>query len=339
MTPLEMHIGVNVLYQKINSNYIFSVKPEEMDLLLNNEVMRYINSKSRPKFQNEGKHYEDLKALIGPPVVLSSYVRDDDSVFSFFPSNCLRVIKSRSIVKDLCGATYSPTTTSASVHYAVYKLLNSGVNNYQAFVFKINGVEVFKTSDYPQFSSGLAAAEMKFELIRFMLEAIRLAGYQAKYENYDSLFYRESIIISNTSSFTYTTIYNAGTPTVVSSSGTSYTKISAVSPSKTVDNVLVSTEDYNIMLNSEFGTTLASAPIAIYENGRVSVFHKKKFIVASVSLDFIRFPRIISLPLNQSCDLDPSVHDEIVDNLAKRLAAVTSAENYQQLLRENLLKE
>lgn len=346
MTPREMHIGVDLILQKINSSILSSVRPEEMDYLLNNEVVRFINQRIRDRsndknigFQQDIKRYDDLKGLINPTITLPVYYRDDRSVFTFIPSNCLRIIKDRSVTKDLCGNIYNPTTTNQSQYTLVYQLEDPAPSNYLGFEMRINASKVFATNDYPQFLTGVPVGEMKFELIRFMLEAIRLKGYEAKYENFGDDFYRGSIIVKAQSSIIFTILYNNGASSrTINPTTTTFTKITPINGNE-VDNVLLGTDEYNIMLDSQFGTTIARHPISTLDNGRINIFHKKKFIVSSVKLDFIRIPRVISLPLNQSCDLDEVVHQEIVDNLAKRLAAVTSAENYAQLLRENLLKE
>lgn len=347
MVIREMHIGVNLILQKINSSILPVIREEEMDFFLNNEIARFVNQRIRAKsneknigFQKDRKRFEDLESLIVFERSLNVYVKDDKTIFAIIPSDCLRSIKDKSRTKDLCGAIYNPTTSTELVYYNVYKLLNTGVNNYQNFQFKIDGVIIFDTNLYPQFSSGLPSPEAKFEMIDFMLENIRRAGYEAFYENYLDKFYRESIIITSLSSnIIITVVYNGGSPIVTNPSNDSYTKVNTVTNSNLRDNELIATDEFNLMMNSSFGTTTASNPLSTLERGKIIVGHKKKFIISSVTLDYIRFPRKVSLPLNQSCDLNPLVHQEIVDNIAKRLGAITSVENYQQLLRENLLKE
>lgn len=358
MTVQEMHIEIDLLLQKVNSNVIAYIKPEEKDVFLNGEVLRYINQKMNPQnplskgrgFQDNKKVSEDLKGLIEHTITpLPVYYRDDRSVFTYLPSNCLRVIGSRSNTKDLCGAVYNPVTTNDNIYYTTFILPTvSTASNYSGFTIEINSVEVFNIGNYPQFHSGftgtITSDKARFQLIDFILEEIRKAGYDCAYENYLGIFSLSSIIVKGTVPLTIilkkstfpppvTTVLSTSTPL-----SKSVIKITPVSSTER-KNTLTKTEDIYDLLDTSFGTTRHNAPLVTIERGMLNVFHNKKFIVSSVNLDFIRIPKKISLPLNQSCDLDPSVHAEIVGNLVDRLAGITTATNYQLLLNENNKKE
>lgn len=351
MTVQEMHIGIDLLLQKVNSNIISNVKSEEKDVLLNNEVLRYINQRINPKnpeskgikFQGTSKRYEDLKALI-EPYSSSTYVRDNKSVFIYLPSNCLHIINDRSITKNLCGLAYAPTTTTEVIYYTTLKLpLISAVNNYLGFTIIVDGITIFDITNYPQFAS-ITSDKQRFQLIDFILEALKDKGYEAKYENYLDMFSLESIIIKSNilSNLVITYITNPGAIVNeylnVNFNSKNITKITTLGTDEHT-NILTETEDIYKLLDSSFGSTEYNAPLSTFEKGKLNIYHKQKFIISSVNIDFIRKPRKISLPLNQSCDLDPSTHTEIVENLATRLAGITTAQNYQLLLNENLKKE
>lgn len=344
MTTLEMHIGVNLLVQKINSNIISSLKSEEIDFFLNQEVYRFINDRTSPDekglgFQDSSKRLEDLKGLISVKK-LPVYINDTNSVLAYIPSNCLKLIKDRSLTKDLCGAAYAPVTTVVNIHYAKYQFVTTGANFYTNFQFRLAGVLVFDTANYPNLNS-FVSYEQKFELVDFMMEKIRDAGYEVKYENYIGINGIDSLIITRTSaSFTMGVKYGAAAEVVTASLLTDdLNKITEITGTTEVENILNKNSNYIEYLNSSFGTTLVSSPLSVRREDSLFVYHKQKFIISSVNVEFIRIPRKISLPLSQNCDLDASVHQEIVDNTARRIAGVTTAENYQQLLRENLNKE
>lgn len=348
MTILEMHIAIDLLLQRINSNAISSIRDEEKDILINQEIIRFINQRSRSEsddkrigFQGDIKRYEDLKALIKTSLPLTPYVKSTDEVYCFIPSDSFRLLSVKAAIKDLCNDAYLPTTASEQLHYVTYKFLNSGVSNYNNFVYKLDGVTIFDSATYPQFSTGLPASapEMKFELIQFMLEEIRKAGYEVKYENFRGKFFRESLIVFKTSAFAQTVIYNLGVPVVTNSVSDTVTKVTLPLGNKNPKCRIVPTDEYDDLLESAFSTTFAHSPVVALEGDSIKAAHKQKFIISSLSVNYIRIPRKVSLPLNQSCDLDGHVHQEIVDNLSKRLAAITSAEQYQLLLRENLSKE
>ena len=71
MTVKEMHIGIDMILQKVNSNVISSFEPEEKDWVLNEEVNRFIkqrlsilSNEKRLGFQDTQKRVDDLKNLI-----------------------------------------------------------------------------------------------------------------------------------------------------------------------------------------------------------------------------------------------------------------------------------
>lgn len=353
MNVQEMHIGIDLLLQEVNSNIISGIKPEEKDKFLNEEVIRYVNQITRkggnPKklgLQDDVKRYEDMKALLETKN-LSVYYRDDRSVFTYLPSNCLRLLNDRSLTKNLCGFSYNPTTTNTFINYSILPLPSvSSINNYSTYTVEINSVVVFNINNYPQFAGGISTNQERFQLIDFILEAIRLAGYEAKYENFLDVFSLGNIIVSLNSNFTLTWYYDTVVGIVVTTNEEILTILQkpVVKISDTISmieraNGLTKTEEIYTLLQTSFGTTRHDFPLSTLERGRLNIYHDKKFIVSSVNVDYIRFPRKISLPLNQSCDLDESVHQEIVDNVAKRLAATTSSQNYNLLTQENNLKE
>lgn len=344
MTPQEMHIGINLLLQKVNSNITSSLRPEELDWFLNEDVLRYIKQTTDPLSnskkigdQDTQKKYDDLKALIVPKT-LPVYTRDSKSVFAYLPSDYIALKNDRSLTKDLCGAVYAPTTTSASIYYTTFKLPTT-VNGYSAIIISINSVIVFDSSNYPNFVSNTATLKAKFEYIDFIVQAIRDAGYECKYESYLNLFFRESIIIASTSNITVT--IGIGIPVIITNYTTiviNKTRIDNVANSLEVENRLTKTEKIYKLLPLAFGSTLSSSPLSTLERDSLIVYHNQKFIVSSVNIDYIRKPKKISLLLNQGCELDENVHSEIVENTAKRIAALVASQNYQLLKEENINK-
>lgn len=345
MVVKEMHIDVHLQLQKMNANVISSIKVEEIDWFLNQESRRFIKQRMSPRsndkqlgFQDTKKRYEDLKSLYTPRN-LTLYTHDSNSVFCYLPSDCIDLVDSRSYTKNLCGNTYNPTTSSETLYYSTYKFLDTGVASYKNFKYKINSTVVFDTSLYPQFVNGVASPDSKFELIDFMLEDLRRAGFEAKYENYIDIFARGSIIVVSKSTMTITVKYDTGSETSQTVLTKSFTKISTIIGTEDYKNRLPKTEDLENLLDSSFGTTKFDSPLISLEKDKLIIHHKKKFILDSVDIVYIRKPIKISLPLNQSCELDENVHPEIVDSTVKRLAGITSSDSYKYISNENLLKE
>lgn len=340
-----MHIGVDQLLQKINSNYIDSFEPEQLDWALNEEVLRFVKQRISPEgndkrkgFQDGQKRIDDLKALIVPTAILPAYVRDNDSVFSYLPSDYLTLVNDRTTTKDLCGSSYSTVATTTVTKYITCLQLLDDDDLFEVFQITIGGVLVFDITDYAPFVDGLPSLESKFELINLILRVLSNEGYICKYGSYYDETCEQGIIIVSDTALVLQVIYTSSTVTINSTSKT-YTQITNVSGTTEVPNRLTSSEKLYELLNSSFGGTIKHNPISTLEVDRISVWHKQKFIVPTINICYLKRPRKISVSLNQDCDLDDWIQLEIVDNTAKRLAGLLSSGNYKEIINENLLKE
>jgi hypothetical protein len=341
MTVKEMHIGVNLLLQKVNSNYIDSFEPEEIDWALNEEVLRFIkqrrSNRSNDKqkgFLDGQKRFDDLKPLI-TPASLPCYVRDNNSVFSYLPHDYLTLDNDRTITKDLCKAAYQPTT-SLVTKYIYCIQIEDDVDLYQNFRILFDGVEVFNINNYPAYATGLQTSA-KFQLINLILEVFIQAGYICKYRSYYDVVCPQGIILVTDTQISVTVEYD-NSSTVSSFQAKDYTRLTPVVGNE-VSNRLTGDEDLFSLLTSSFGDTIASDPLSTLEGDKIIVFHKRKFIASTINISYLRKPRKINLSLNQDCDLDDWIQQEVVDNTAKRLSGVIGAANYKELINENLLKE
>lgn len=346
MTVKEVHIGVDLILQKINSNRVDSFEDQEIDWMFNEEVLRFvkqrINASSNDKgqgFQYNKKRFEDLKQLISPPVTLPAYVRDDNSVFSYLPYNYLILANDRTTTKDLCSGSFSSTSTTTVTKDIVCFTIKDDSSLYSTFKIRINGVTVFDITTIPSISSGLASIESKFELFAILEQNLTGLGYDCKYGTYYETYCGQGIVIVADSSISVEVEYTPSDIITFTSSSKSFTKISAISGTKEVPNRFTDTEKLYDLLASSFGTTIASSPLSTMEGDKLIVFHNKKFIPTSIKITYLKKPRKINLSLNQDCDLDDWIQREIIDNTAKRLAGLVESNTYRNIINENLLKE
>lgn len=347
MTPQEMLIGIDLILQKVNSNRISSIRTEEKLWFLNEEQIRILNQRTSPlsnekqlSVEETQKRLDDVQSLV-TEVSLDVYANDANSVYCYLPGNYYLLLNDRSVVKDLCGAAYNPTTASASFYYAKYQLPTT-TDLWDKLVITLGG-NVITLENY--FPNGQPSLNSKFELIDFIIEYINntpaLAGFTAKYESYKGIYEAGAIIITRDTIFTMShdfvnvTLQNAS----ITVTQQSLTKISSVTGSSENTNRLVRGESLYNLLSSSIGGTLAHSPISSIAKYKLITYHKKKFIVSQTNIQYIRKPRKISLTLNQSCEFDEKIHQEIVENTAKRIAAYTSSQNYQQIINEKLLQE
>lgn len=354
MSPLEMHIGIDLILQKVNSNFTASFSDEQKDWFLTEEMFRFLRQRTR-SLSNEKKlgleddqmRYDDLEALI-TPMSLPVYPRDSISVYSYLPHNYFTLHNSRSLTKDLCGSAYAPATTNVSFYSACYNLPPAGtlLQWYTTLVihYTVNGGSNVDISMATIFPGGLPSSASTFEILYAILEAINaIPGFEAKFEGYKDKTCNGGIVITSDVVFTLSDTYITSGPTNVNRTITittnNLTKITPISGTDEFENRLCKTDNVYKRLKTNFDSTLCTSPFTSLEQGKLIIYHNKNFIVSSVNGDYLRRPKKISLTLNQACELGEDVHQEIVDNTGKRLAALTLSETYKNIINENLLKE
>lgn len=363
MTVQEMHIGFNLWYQKINSQDTSVIKPEEIDWILTEECLRYIKQRmsasSNPKrqgFQSTQKRYDDVEELITSST-LSAFYKDGNTVFGFLPTNYFRLINDRSLVKNLCGSPLSSVTTINQQKGVTVVPFPDATETSAPFYMNLqlfrndDSSVLFDVNNYITTINGVNSKEEKFYIINLALEKMNslyplydkdgnqnATGIEVRWENFDGKYYPNSFIFVTTNLPLFTGVniqpFNISYPCNFST----FLTYSLTNTSE-VDNRLTNTEELYKLLDSNFASTFHYSPISTLARGKINVHHKQKFILSFVKIDYIRKPRKIDLFLNQSCELNPNVHEEIVEAAARRVAGITKGENYQPLINENLINE
>ena len=351
MTAQEMHIGVNQWLQKINARETDSFEVPEIDWALSEECLRFIKQRVNPLsntkrqgFQSTQKRYDDLQELITSAKLLC-YKKDDDTVFSFLPQDYFSLINDRSAVKNLCNSPINSVQTSIE-HKQVCVVPFPAISGTSPFYTGLKflrtdtGATLFDVANYVTTTNGIQNETEKFYIINLALEKMNKLSpdLEVRWENFDDVYYPNSFVfvVSILPSLTGVTVMPNNT--IIPSVTKDYLKY-ILPTTKEVPNRLTKTEDLYVLLNSVYGTTIVSDPISSLSRGKINVHHRQKFILSFVKIDYIRKPRKIDLILNQSCELSSNVHEEIVENTARRLAGITKGENYQQLINENLITE
>lgn len=351
MNPQEMHIGIDQILQKVNTNTTYTFKDEEKDWALNEEVLRFIKQRINPKsndkkegFESTQKRYDDLRALIVPNLSLPVYTKTGDSLFTYLPADYIGLINNRSSVTTLCGKSFdSFALENKTVFYRVWKLPNS-FDNFTTFNLVLDGDIIYsRTTPIP-------SPKSNFVLFNDIIEILLRYGIQAKYESFLDIYEPNAIIIfcgddDIVLNYAYYAVFpEAFPPSIIGVQfGTTYTKtlqglVQIPTSLKEIPNRLIETDYLYDILSSTILTTKEHSPVTNLEKEVLVVWHKQKFIVSSLRIDYIRKPRKINLSLNVGCDLSENVHTEIVENTAKRLAGLTD-NNYRNIINENLLKE
>lgn len=355
-----MHIDFDVKYQKIDSNNTDTFLPQEKDWLLNTAQLRFMRKHGKRNLNRikEGgedsfTRYEDFNELI-KRVDLTAAIHQDGYVDSVLPYDFFdyRNGKVKSFY-DCNGITSTTVTESKFLFYVNFDdsvaSPNKFVNFKLEYIRDYSGIPIitllYNINNYNlNYGNSFTSNEEKFSIINHVLEVVNTEGkVEVRWENYGNIYKPNSFIfISNNSDidavrisydavildeFDATYLYN------------SYEDNNNVVVKNNVALRLVETEDLYDALQHPYAKTIYNSPITTLRQGQIQIYNNEKFIINSISIDYIRKPRLINLSLNQSCEISESRHDVIVDFAVQLASAYTGSVNHKFLLNENLINE
>lgn len=358
MTVFEMHLLFNQRYQEIASNKRDTLFPEEIDLLLNTaqdmEVESLVSPLDDTQLRLKGLNAlvmrnEPLEVYI-PPSSFSFY--EPNMVYSMLPAGLKYLINTQTeILRSTVSCDTAPTLNT--------KTLSEYVNNVSFINYTATentyypGLTIDKTLPSPStiytaaspYSAGFPDVDSKFLLINNIfytflkdrtLEGVRLNVY---WERYRDVYYPDSFVFVSPSSFGTITISDTNTTydssgTTTQSNYTSYDRSLISSLSNVVSEIIaakpVELDDINRSKNlNSYYSTSKSEPLVYQHADYLMAYSDESFLITRIHIDYIRKPRPIVLALNQSCELDSSVHRKVVD-LAVELARLDTKDKSWQ---------
>jgi len=363
MNVLEMHIGLDILCQKLNSNVYRSLLPEEKDIILNKAQMRYLRMVTNPNsnqhkegFEANTGRYDEIERLLTPIVLPSfEYTKNrslNTAVFSILPSDYFRVTRIESLVIDLCGKDYveNTTLTNTTLTYSAIPLTNTSAL-FTAFKIKltIDGTEktIFDKANYTSITT-LSENEQKFIYINYVLQVVKdyfrtnNPTYDIFWETWNGIYIPNNFIIVGDNLITlpkYTINETETTATVNTKVEKKVSNTAFATAGNSNPHRLTASDIIKDLLKTRFGTTIPTSPLSEIENNLLISYHERKFIIGDILMQYIRKPRLIDISLNTNCELNVNVHDKIVDLASRMIANYLNMGTQKQVMMEAMLNE
>ena len=364
----ELHIAVRQGLEKVDSFQDEALFPEEIDLQLNRMQDRYIDTLLDNRFEDTQTRLDNLRNLIVRNANLDAIIyasTDEDfepnTVYAILPANYKSLINDRSTVVSssilpLCNDLGTVGTSTideyvAELSFPESQIVAPGPYFYAPEVL-VNGSQVYKT---PSAIGTFNNENSKFVIINDLIQTINenpLLPYNIYWERYRNTFAKNTFFfVTSDASFNgqpvRINIFQSDGTTVDSFttsnfSGTSYIiyNPSSISSSITtqVANRLTEKEDiYNFLNTNTFYGTKKIEPLSVLSN-RLTVYRDKSFIISNITIDYIRKPNQISLPLDQSCELSVTGAREIVDLTIEYLKLTFENPSHQGFVKDNNLR-
>ena len=339
-----MHIDFGIKLQKIDSKIFENFRPQEIDWILNDTILKYVESNLVPKrelgiespLQSTKARYDNIEELITTKS-LPLYKNDDNSVYTTLPQNYFKLIDDISETIPTCTLADNTTEADSKHGYAsIYVPKDKTDNDYK--LIKITGSltnggdTILYDASTRYYSATGIPEETRYEFIRDVLN--NLVGCEVYWEQYSNVTNNNSFIFVSDTIDYIRFQWNAEVnddDIVYMTSSEHKTYTTSVKPKGNYSNRLVKSEYLTNYLNNSLLTTKIHTPVSNMEHGKLVVNHMGRFLPRNVKLIYIRKPAKVDSALKYNCDLNSNVHEKIVDLAVKRVSSAISSGNLAQL--------
>lgn len=356
MLAQEMHLGLDLGTQKLNSQFNKDIRSEEKDWFLNNEVIKFINQRTNPDsnnkrvgFQDTVKRLDDLRELVRT-TNLPIQTDSNGGKYVVLPPYYFQYVRFDAFMYKDCVSPAPATTTET--YYESDVLLNLPTGTFTDYTITANTPDgdrvLFDSSTLPtDYIIGNTLGEQRFVLIRAirikMREAIRTFFSESTvslyWENADNNDALTKFNIQSTVNITSITVTINGSSTTTDLNTLTRTRYLKTSTPLVGNMRIIDAEFGRESLNSSLSQRNSRAPMAELISNRLYVYEPKSVVIGSVDITYISQPTVIDLSLNSNLNMSTKTAKEIVSNTVRFLKALIQDGNYEAYARENVLIE
>jgi hypothetical protein len=331
MTVFELHIEVEQKLQEQGSYQHDRIFPEAIDLALNQaqtEILEGIVSEEIAGTHVRLRHILPLiernQSLIG----IINLATESYSILTHIPEYVRHVLNCRGqrVTSPTC-ATITPVTTPGIRFITASIPLSEPTGDapyYNNFVIEKEDETAIYTAP-AAFTDRFQETGQKYELMQDIIDTLNVPGsaYTAEWDgDYLTIYSTVNPVTlmidydNKTATAATTTVnLNDAVHNMVSYTANTALQIDYV-PARFVEND--HTLYQKIALN-KYTAPKKNEPFYTLAGDLLYIFYHKDSIVTNVQIDYIRKPKRISLILNRTSELDPSVHPQVVNRAVEIL--------------------
>ena len=347
-TVKEMHIALDMGLQHIDSNRKQAISPEHKDMALNYAVLQFVETRSNPKtnikregYEDTQKRYDDLRELKRSVNINSTY--NNGKVSAVLPHDYYKLVSIGANVVyskyDLPDPSIGPETTAFILKFPDDSATGTVYNNFK--ITDSDGyttITIFDIANYPKVST-FHSSDAKFMIVNLVLEHINSGNdrFKVYWENWNDLYVPESFIFIGKKNLTTYTLSYSLTTTTSEQKAYTYKYYPSSEGTLTPVDLFSSEDEFNIMGNHYYQKNKHLNPAAYIERNKVVVYNGNNFVIPSISLVYLKKPRLINFKAGQSCEI--TVNREIIDLAIQKLKAYIKDEGYQHIVNESQIIE
>lgn len=357
MTVFELHLKVNQRYQEVASYKRRKFFPEEIDAALQIAEERQIQKLVDAYLQDRQLSLKAISPIIKKniylPIIIPSIndaIYEDNMVYSVIPHNLRYLLNSRTEIllsTVNCGVAPTLATTTLTEYTAVVQFPSGGGSVPYFTSFQVSRTAGTLYTAPTPYSSGFPSLNSKFQLIQASLDFFNNYvgnGFNLKvyWERYRDVEYPDSFIFVSDTNLGTMTVSCSGNSNSTAMVGTNYTTYDRTQiPNLT--NTLVKYETpklaeidalYSMLMQNEYYNPTDEEPLINQTEDYFLAYKDKSFLITRVAIDYVRKPRKINLALNQTSELDESVHQKVVDLAVELLRLDTKDAAYAESVKD-----
>lgn len=360
MTVFELHLNLNQRLQEVASYKRDKFKPEELDLALNKAMFRLLQMGVDSRFEDDQINLSHVRALIQKnksEILIKPATNDplyEDGLFNSYgiiPPDLYWLINGRvEVVTDPINCDTAPNLAliNKTEYVAVIPFPTVGSAPYYSnTTITASSIGTIYTSP-TQITAGFASINSKYIVINNIVESLyrKYSTLTVYWERYRDTYYKDSFVFVASVPLGTVTVTSGGqTSSAVAATNTYpiYNRAaisSLTNKSVTVAPIKIQEENilYSSLRENRYYKSRTSEVAIDQTHDYFVLYSDKSFLITIMSYDYIRKPRTISLPLNQSCELADSTHPRLIDLAVEILRLDIKDQAYQQTVQDTQLR-
>ena len=351
MTAIDLHIDFDINLQKISTNATRNIEPEEVDWLLNKEVIKFLNKRTRDisdnkrrGFEEDTKRLKDIDTLVRT-VSLSVKNLGNGKGEVILPPFNFKSLKASAVFYKDCEASEGKTFNETKNVYKFKLPTANAVNDLKVTVVMFGVIKIlYTTLSLPTTYIGGEYINLLKSFIIQVRKALltsEFEGLEMYYEWYGEKYEQDTFfIVGNTKlSSVKLTKTTADTSEFPVSFYTNVRPVTASSKAITKPVRFVSSELIDWKIDSFLSGSIEESPLVELTKGIGFVYFPKNTIVKQLIFTYICRPNLIDLSLNTSLNLDTDICAEIVLDTVRFTKALLDSDNYEKYFNETNLIE
>ena len=361
MTVTEIHIGLGILLQKVNTHKSKNFLYQELDMLFNLTLNNYKNKKtdltSNPKQVSIFDTHTSLDNLstLFETVTLYPITTNEEEATILLPFDFYGWINASANIAYNCAGSFEPDVVQHFYKEAfLYNLKNINLTTLTDFIINIEYetkqgtskvVKVFDYKDLPADylpQDGIKDYVRSFIFINAIVKVINLKLVAINEDTDNKIYVKydnklEALVICSTNFLITTISTNAVNYNFIYKAQTNK-KIKLIN--KLQSPVAISDTEYEPYINNSHLSKSRDTELrAVRTSEVVKVKIPKSVILSSVTLTYVRLPRQIDYLLGIGSDLPDDIVTKIMADTAQLIKGIIATDSYDKFARENILIE